>query len=781
MKRLGIIGARGYTGAELMKLISHHPNLSIVAVSSRQLKGTKVSEVCPTLPDKTLTFCDVAPGEMPAFSRENGVDAWVLALPNGLAGGYVKEMERAGLVRPGQGKDGRGGAESPVIVDLSADFRFDADWVYGFPERNRGLIKGARLIANPGCYATAAQASILPFGGLLAGPPTVFGVSGYSGAGTNPSDKNDPVRLHDNLMAYSLVDHMHEREVSRQVGRQIHFTPHVAPFFQGIHLTTVLQLERPLSKDEAVGMASEYFKGESLVRVGKAIPEVRDIMNKHHVMLGGFEPHPGTNRLVVVATIDNLLKGAATQCLQNLNLALGLDELAGIDVVRGANALPGSQALVKDADTEAERTKKLIPPPLPPSSSSAPAPRGPASSAEIVAAADAAFIPTYKRFPLVIEAGNGSTLITPEGERYVDMFSGIAVSAVGHNHPHVVRALAQQAGKIIHTSNMVYNPPATLLAQRLAAIAPFPNAKVFLASTGCEANEGALKFALLHGQAVSPSKVNIVAFDHSFHGRTLGALSITEKAVYRAPFDPYLPGGPEKVRPDSQRFASYNDLESARRLINKDTAAVFVEPVQGEGGVRPGTLEFLSGLRKLCDEHNALLIFDEVQIGLARSGELFASSAYGVTPDIMTLAKPLAGGLPVAAILSNPRGIAKVTPGIHGTTFGGSPIGAATANAVLDIILTPEFLQGVRMRSQHAMERLRAIKSSKVKEVRGLGLLIGIQLNCPAGPVIDAARAKGVIIISAGDDVIRLAPPLNIPYDDLDKAIKVIESILKDE
>jgi N-acetyl-gamma-glutamyl-phosphate reductase len=310
-KTIGVVGARGHTGAELVRLVAHHPQLELAFVSSRELAGKRVAgqieEFSGDLRYENLDADAIA---------SKGVDAAVLALPNGKAQQYVAAIERA---RP-----------ETVIVDLSADYRFDDSWYYGLPELYRGSYRGQRHISNPGCYATAMQLAIAPLKDLLAAPPSCFGVSGYSGAGTMPSDRNDPDKLRDNLIPYSLVDHTHEREVTRHLGFPVEFMPHVAPHFRGITLTANLWLREKTSLEAVRARYRERYAGEPLVRVTDEAPWVSKIANRHYVEVGGFAVAPGGKRVVVVAILDNLLKGAATQAMQNLNLALGFDELASI-------------------------------------------------------------------------------------------------------------------------------------------------------------------------------------------------------------------------------------------------------------------------------------------------------------------------------------------------------------------------------------------------------------------------------------------------------------------
>jgi len=313
---VGVIGARGHVGAELIALIAGHPQLQLAYVSSRERAGQRLVEHHPELVSDAryaeLTYVQFDPAQA-AMAK---VDAVLLALPNGMAAAYVDAIERV--------------AEATVIVDLSADFRFDDGWFYGLPELTRRQYRGQRRISNPGCYATAMQLAIAPMLGMLDGPAQCFGVSGYSGAGTSPSDKNDPAKLRDNLMPYQLTGHIHEREVSRQLGHPVEFMPHVAAYFRGITLTANLHLTQQQSIGEVRQRYRDAYADEPLVRVLDDAPWVSRIASHHHAEVGGLTVSADARRLVVVATLDNLLKGAATQALQNLNLAFGLNETAGV-------------------------------------------------------------------------------------------------------------------------------------------------------------------------------------------------------------------------------------------------------------------------------------------------------------------------------------------------------------------------------------------------------------------------------------------------------------------
>ncbi len=308
---LGIVGARGHTGAELIKLVAAHPRLQLAFVSSRELDGKPLADHHPEYTGE-LHYENLDADAVAA----KGVDAVILALPNGLAAPFVAAIQAA---RP-----------ETVIVDLSADYRFDGQWYYGLPELTRGRYQGQKHISNPGCYATAMQLAISPLLQQLAGPPQCFGVSGYSGAGTTPSDKNNPELLRDNLMPYALTNHVHEREVTAHLRVPVEFMPHVAPHFRGITMTVNLWLNTVVKREDVIALYQKYYADEALIEVLDEAPWVSQIAGRHGVQIGGFDVAPGGKRVVVVGTLDNLLKGAATQAMQNLNLALGLDELASI-------------------------------------------------------------------------------------------------------------------------------------------------------------------------------------------------------------------------------------------------------------------------------------------------------------------------------------------------------------------------------------------------------------------------------------------------------------------
>ena len=313
MIKVVVVGARGYTGAELLPLLHAHPEFEIVAVGSGSAAGEPVTDHVDGMEGCSLAFSDIQPGDLGAIDA----DACVLALPNGAAAPYVEALDE---VRPGT-----------VIVDLGADYRFDETWVYGQPERFADRLKGATRIANPGCYATGAQLALAPLTPWIVGAPVVFGVSGYSGAGKTPSPKNDPEVLRDNLLPYKLADHIHEREVSRHIARNIRFLPHVAPFFRGISLSVAVTLSAGTSESELLERFTDIYGDCPLIEVRPGIPEVTEVRNTHGVIIGGFTVSANDPRRVsIVVVLDNLLKGAATQAVQNLNLAFSLDPLAGL-------------------------------------------------------------------------------------------------------------------------------------------------------------------------------------------------------------------------------------------------------------------------------------------------------------------------------------------------------------------------------------------------------------------------------------------------------------------
>lgn len=377
---------------------------------------------------------------------------------------------------------------------------------------------------------------------------------------------------------------------------------------------------------------------------------------------------------------------------------------------------------------------------------------------------------TYKRAEFVLERGEGVWLYDSQGKQYLDGGSGIAVNALGYQHQAIVETIRAAAEGILHISNLYHTAPHALLARDLCE-SSFAD-RVFFCNSGAEAIEGALKFARKWARVNGHTdKTEYVAFTNSFHGRTMGALSVTATEKYRAPFEPLIPG---------VKFAEFNNLDSARAVIGDKTCAVIVEPVQGEGGVTPGDPDFLTGLRALCDEAGALLIADEVQCGLGRTGTLWAYEGYGIKPDIMTLAKPLAGGLPMGAILFS-RAVADVAePGDHGSTFAAGPFVSQVAHAVFKQINTPSFLTQVKVNGAYLAKKLHeeVAQSPLIESARGKGLMWGLVSTPPAGDIVVEARKHGLIILIAGANVVRLLPPLTISQEEIDILVERLQKTL---
>ncbi|MGQ9910051.1 MAG: aspartate aminotransferase family protein [Candidatus Flexifilum sp.] len=387
---------------------------------------------------------------------------------------------------------------------------------------------------------------------------------------------------------------------------------------------------------------------------------------------------------------------------------------------------------------------------------------------EVIALEQAHIVQTYRRPPIVLTHGQGMTLYDAEGKAYADWVAGIAVNALGYGDPGLISAIQQAATGLIHTSNLYYTEPQARLAHKLCELS-FAD-RVFFTNSGTEANEGAIKFARKVAYARGETqRTRLVGFSHAFHGRTMGSLSLTPKPAYQTPFQPLL---------SDVAIAEYNDLDSAAALIDERTAAVFIEPVQGEGGIYEATPEFLSGLRELCDRHGALLVFDEVQCGLGRTGTLWSNEPSGVNPDIMTLAKPLAGGLPIGAILTTQAVADALQPGDHGSTFAGNPFVTRVAAYVVDRISQPEFLAHVRDVGGYLKQRLSEIDSPLIREVRGRGLMVGLELTIAVAPVIEAGYAHGLLMVNAGPNVIRFVPPLIAQRSDVDHLIGELTAIL---
>ncbi len=377
-------------------------------------------------------------------------------------------------------------------------------------------------------------------------------------------------------------------------------------------------------------------------------------------------------------------------------------------------------------------------------------------------------LPTYARADVAFERGEGPWLIATTGERYLDFGSGIAVNSLGHSHPHLVKTLQDQAGKLWHTSNLYQMPEGKRLAERLIA-STFAET-VFFCNSGAEANEAAIKMARKHHHAHGqPERYRIITFEGAFHGRTLATIAAGGQKKYLEGFGPKVDGF------DQVPFGDHDALKAA---ITAETAAIMIEPIQGEGGLRPVPHQCLRGLRELCDEHGLLLIMDEVQTGVGRTGKLFAHEWSGITPDIMSIAKGIGGGFPMGACLATEAAAVGMVAGTHGTTFGGNPLAMAVGNAVLDVVLADGFIGNVNKLALSFKQKLAAFADSHpsvIEGVRGQGLLIGVKTRVPNTEFQAEARKAGLLSVGAGDNVVRLIPPLTITEADLGEAMRRLE------
>lgn len=382
--------------------------------------------------------------------------------------------------------------------------------------------------------------------------------------------------------------------------------------------------------------------------------------------------------------------------------------------------------------------------------------------------AEAALFDTFARAPLRFERGEGVWLVTEGGERYLDFGSGVAVNSLGHAHPHLVEALKAQAEKVWHTSNLYEVPGQETLSRRLVGKS-FAD-KVFFTNSGAEALECAIKTARRYQYVKGhPERFHIVTFEGAFHGRTLATIAAGGQAKYLEGFGPKVEGFDQ---------VPFGDLDALNAVITEKTAAILIEPIQGEGGIRPVPKEFLAALRKICDDKGLLLVFDEVQTGVGRTGKLFAYEWSGVTPDIMALAKGIGGGFPLGACLATADAASGMTAGTHGTTYGGNPLAMAVGNAVLDVILADGFLENVRDVSLIFRQGLAGLKDrfpNVIEEIRGEGLLLGIKAKVPAGDLVAAMRGEHMLGVPAGDNVVRLLPPLTVTVEEAREGLARLE------
>jgi acetylornithine aminotransferase len=377
---------------------------------------------------------------------------------------------------------------------------------------------------------------------------------------------------------------------------------------------------------------------------------------------------------------------------------------------------------------------------------------------------------SYGTPPLALASGQGVRVTDVEGNSYLDFVAGIAVSALGHAHPAIVSAVSNQVATLAHTSNLLIHEPGIRLAERLQSLVGDPSARVFFTNDGAEANECAIKLSRLYGRSVDPTggRLRLVATGNGFHGRTMGALSITGNPAKREPFEP-LPG--------PVTFVEYGDVPALRAAVDETVAALFLEPTQGEGGVVPAPQGYLRAAREICDAAGALLVVDEVQSGIGRTGQWFASIAAGVVPDILTLAKGLAGGLPMGACIGFGKAGELFTPGAHGSTFGGNPVCCAAALAVLDTIEADGLLENVRRCGTVLEAGLRGLDSPLIRQVRGSGLWYGVALTSACAPAIErAARERGLLVNPVRPDVLRLAPPLIVTEPEIDEALRALRA-----
>lgn len=377
---------------------------------------------------------------------------------------------------------------------------------------------------------------------------------------------------------------------------------------------------------------------------------------------------------------------------------------------------------------------------------------------------------TYNRFPITLDRGDGVYLYDTDGKKYLDFMAGIAVSGLGYGNVELKNALKEQIDNLLHSSNLYYNTTCGKAAEALRRASGMD--RIFFTNSGAEANEGALKAARKYAWQKKSGRFEFIAMKDSFHGRTMGALSVTEHPAYREPFEPLIPG---------VSFAEFNNLESVKKLVNEKTCGIIVEPVQGEGGINTATKEFMTGIRKLCNEEGILMICDEIQCGMARTGEMFAWQLYGTKPDIMTMAKAIGSGVPVGAFAMTKAIVeASLKPGDHGTTYGGNPLACAAVAKTLEIYENQKLAAHVKEVGDYMEEQLKKLVEDYdcVVEQRGLGLIRGIKLSGPVGEVVKKAMKEGLLIISARSDVIRLVPPLVIEKEHVDEMIEKLRKVL---
>lgn len=394
------------------------------------------------------------------------------------------------------------------------------------------------------------------------------------------------------------------------------------------------------------------------------------------------------------------------------------------------------------------------------------------SKQEYIEKAESEIYKTYNRLPIVFDHGDGVRLYDTDGEEYLDFGAGIAVMGLGYNDPEFNEALKEQVDKLLHTSNLFYNVPAVEAGELILKASGMD--KVFFTNSGTEAVEGALKIARRYAYNKDGGHDHeIIAMNHSFHGRSFGALSVTGNDHYQEPFKPLLPG---------IKFADFNDLDSVKELLNDKTCAIIMETVQGEGGIYPADEEFLTGVRALCDEHDMLLILDEIQCGMGRTGTMFAWQKYGVKPDVMTVAKALGNGVPVGAFLAAGKAATAMSPGDHGTTYGGNPFVTAAAFKVLELFEKRKIVDHVKEMGEYLAAKLKSLadRYDIITDRRGMGLIQGLEFSVPVAPIVSQALLEQkLVLISAGANVIRFVPPLVIEKEHVDEMVEKLETVLK--
>ena len=383
---------------------------------------------------------------------------------------------------------------------------------------------------------------------------------------------------------------------------------------------------------------------------------------------------------------------------------------------------------------------------------------------ELIKIEDDYFINTFTRQPIILDHGEGVKVTDIDGNEYLDMFAGIAVNALGHNHPKLVKAIQEQAEKLIHISSIYYNEPALIYAKKLIDKTGFD--RIFYANSGAEANEGAIKLAIKY-----TGKSEVISTIESFHGRTSMTLAATGHADYQEPFKAILPKGFINV--------PYNDIEAIKNAVNENTAAIIVEPIQGEGGVNIPDKDYLKEIEKICNENDIVFIVDEVQTGFGRCGSLFAHELFGVKPDVMTMAKGIGGGVPMGGILATEKVAGAFVPGDHGTTFGGGPLVCAAANAVLDAFEEENIIDNVNEVGEYFISELKKLDKEIIADVRGKGLMVGLELTKPGAEYVDKLREAGFLINCTASKVLRFVPPLIITKAEIDEFVKALDEILE--